>query len=247
MLFKGESRPLCPYINEEVSVCFPGKQYNADTVHVFHSIITEPKSFGGKQNNCFAFHNRTHCPVVWTRINVYAHETTPVRRLHDWPGARRSCLLILVPLRVLGKTIVCRHFIAIFVFRSLQFLEMLHRRRFVFSLLVVLAQQCLAIGQEPLYTETSVKNIVLTDDLIAFHKNLTEIESITYNEEAVGKWLLNSLESQGYHVEKQFVDEEAGRFNIYAYPGHTKETKVLVSSHIDTVRQFVFIQLILSR
>ena len=120
-------------------------------------------------------------------------------------------------------------------------------RRFVFSLLVVLAQQCLASSQQPLHAESSVKHLVLTDDLIAFHKNLTEIESITYNEEAVGKWLVNSLESQGYHVEKQFVDEETGRFNIYAYPGDKAETELLVSSHIDTVRQFVFIQLIVSR
>jgi acetylornithine deacetylase len=76
----------------------------------------------------------------------------------------------------------------------------------------------------------------LTDDLIAFHKNLTQIESITYNEEAVGKWLANSLKRQGYNVEKQLVDEKAGRFNVYAYPGNTRDTKVLVSSHIDTVR-----------
>jgi acetylornithine deacetylase len=76
---------------------------------------------------------------------------------------------------------------------------------------------------------------VLTDDLIAFHKNLTQIESITYNEEEVGNWLSHSLESQGYTVEKQLVDREAGRFNIYAYPGSVRDTKVLVSSHIDTV------------
>ena len=64
---------------------------------------------------------------------------------------------------------------------------------------------------------------------------MTQIESITYNEEAIGKWLVSSLESQGYNVEKQFVDEDAGRFNIYAHAGETRETKVLVSSHIDTV------------
>lgn len=72
-------------------------------------------------------------------------------------------------------------------------------------------------------------------DIFAFHKNLTEIESITYNEEKAGIWLANSLESQGYSVEKQWVDEDEGRFNVYAYPGHVRETKLLITSHYDTV------------
>ena len=79
------------------------------------------------------------------------------------------------------------------------------------------------------------KKLILSDEIIEFHKNLTQIESITYNEEEVGKWLAHSLEAQGYIVEKQFVDKKAGRFNIYAYPGNVRDTKVLVSSHIDTV------------
>lgn len=73
-------------------------------------------------------------------------------------------------------------------------------------------------------------------DIFAFHKNLTEIESITYNEQKCGEWLASSLKVQGYTVEKQWVDEDAGRFNIYAYPGDVRETKVLVSSHYDTVQ-----------
>ena len=77
---------------------------------------------------------------------------------------------------------------------------------------------------------------VLKSDLIAFHKNLTQIESITFNEKEVGEWLASSLKDQGYHVEKQYVDEESGRFNVYAYPGDVRKTRVLVSSHIDTVR-----------
>ena len=109
-------------------------------------------------------------------------------------------------------------------------------KQFAITLLCALAPQCLANDQEPLYTEISTKHLALTDDLIAFHKNLTQIESITYNEEAVGNWLASSLESQGYHVEKQSVDKKAGRFNVYAYPGDTRETRLLVSSHIDTVR-----------
>lgn len=72
-------------------------------------------------------------------------------------------------------------------------------------------------------------------DLFAFHKNLTEIESITYNEQGAGEWLAHSLKSQGYTVETQWVDKDEGRFNVYAYPGDVRETRVLVSSHYDTV------------
>ncbi len=103
------------------------------------------------------------------------------------------------------------------------------------TLLYALVRQCLANDQKPLHSETIKKHLALTDDLIAFHKNLTQIETITYNEEAASEWLASSLESQGYHVEKQFVDKKPGRFNIYAYPGSKWNSKVLVSSHIDTV------------
>lgn len=89
--------------------------------------------------------------------------------------------------------------------------------------------------QEPILFKSSRSRVLLDHDLIAFHKNLTEIESITYNEGAVGKWLAESLESQGYNVEKQYVDRENDRFNVFAYPGTSGDTKVLVSSHIDTV------------
>ena len=107
----------------------------------------------------------------------------------------------------------------------------------VVSLLFAQLSQCFAVEQQPLDAASSNKRL-LTDDLIAFHKSITEIESITYNEEAVGNWLAESLERQGYTVEKQTVDKDPVRFNIYAYPGKTRETKVLVSSHIDTVPPF---------
>ena len=115
-------------------------------------------------------------------------------------------------------------------------------RQLVVPLLCAALVQCLAGEQAPLPSTSSSKRLALTDDLIAFHKNLTQIESITYNEEEVGNWLADSLESQGYNVEKQYVDKEAGRFNVYAYPGNVRETKVLVSSHIDTVRPFPFLR-----
>ena len=112
-------------------------------------------------------------------------------------------------------------------------------------LLATFVCQCAARGaplyQLPLQPESSSKHLLLKDDLIAFHKNLTQIESITYNEQEVGEWLVESLGDQGYKVEKQYVDHESERFNIYAYLGKTRGTKLLVSSHIDTVRRSVVI------
>lgn len=128
--------------------------------------------------------------------------------------------------------------------RSNSIITMVHLRHLAFWLLCRLAWQCLAAEQAPLYSDSSSRHLALTDDLIAFHKNVTHIESITYNEEEVGNWLADSLESQGYTVEKQSVDEEAGRFNVYAYPGDIRETKILVSSHIDTVRHSQIMQFV---
>lgn len=89
--------------------------------------------------------------------------------------------------------------------------------------------------QEPLSPSTSSagKPLHLTDDLLGFHKNLTQIESITGNEYDVGEWLISNLKSQGYNAEKQHVDKH--RFNVHAWPGATRDAEVLVTSHIDTV------------
>ncbi|KAI7689032.1 Zn-dependent exopeptidase [Hortaea werneckii] len=92
------------------------------------------------------------------------------------------------------------------------------------------------LHQEPL--STSAAHLSLTHDLISFHQNLTQIESITGNEKQVGEWLVSSLESQGYNVEKQQVSADPERFNVLAWPGKQRDAKVLLSSHIDTVPPF---------
>ena len=80
------------------------------------------------------------------------------------------------------------------------------------------------------------KELSLTHDLVKFHQNLTQIESITGNEKEVGDWLTESLESQGYRVRRQSVDTPH-RFNVYAWPGSNRYAPtVLLTSHIDTVR-----------
>nr|POE48411.1 putative carboxypeptidase [Quercus suber] len=96
--------------------------------------------------------------------------------------------------------------------------------------------QCL---QTTLSSSVSKKHPHLALDVVEFHKNLTQIESITGNEAEVGNWLANSLKSQGYNVEKQYVQKHPDRFNVYAWRGeHRHAPKVLMSSHIDTVPPF---------
>jgi len=47
-----------------------------------------------------------------------------------------------------------------------------------------------------------------------------------------------SLHSQGYNVLKQYLQRKPDRFNVLAWPGKDRmHAKVLVSSHIDTVRK----------
>jgi acetylornithine deacetylase len=73
-----------------------------------------------------------------------------------------------------------------------------------------------------------------TDALLSLHKSLVEIESISGNEGEVGKWLASYLQQQNLTVELQEV--EPNRYNVLAYPGTERKTKILVTSHIDTVR-----------
>ena len=72
-----------------------------------------------------------------------------------------------------------------------------------------------------------------SNELLSLHRKLIEIESISGNEKPVGEWFKGYLEGKNLTVELQEVEE--GRFNVFAYPGKERKTKVLVSSHIDTV------------
>ena len=84
------------------------------------------------------------------------------------------------------------------------------------------------------------------------HRGLVQIESITGNENAVGRYVADYLGSHNFTVEKQFVDSptsrlpgsslpksaKSERFNILAYSGSSRQSRILVSSHIDTVPPF---------
>lgn len=78
---------------------------------------------------------------------------------------------------------------------------------------------------------------LLDHPVVALHRQICQIESITGNERPVAEMLVSYLEQKGFTVEKQFVpsaypDE---RYNILAYIGDKRDSKVCFSSHIDVV------------
>ena len=93
---------------------------------------------------------------------------------------------------------------------------------------------------------------VSSKKLLQLHRDLVKIESITGNEDAVGRYLADYLRGHNFTVEKQSVDSstlgeeisasqdlaKSDRFNILAYSGSSPKSRVLVSSHIDTVPPF---------
>jgi acetylornithine deacetylase len=81
-------------------------------------------------------------------------------------------------------------------------------------------------------------------DLLSLHKSLVEHSSITYNEHSVDHFLTTYLRRQNFTVETQPVAAPSGtqsnhaRHNVLAYTGKTRQTRTLVTSHIDTVPPF---------
>jgi acetylornithine deacetylase len=95
--------------------------------------------------------------------------------------------------------------------------------------------------QQPLY-DPALASSSSSSKLLALHKSLVEIESITGHEHDVAQYLVDYLTLQGLTVETQVVgpglDGRGKRQNLLAYIGKQRKTKVLVSSHIDTVPPF---------
>lgn len=78
--------------------------------------------------------------------------------------------------------------------------------------------------------------------LLTLHRDLIKIESISNNEYKVGWWLVSFLRENGFNVEAQNVGTGLKgnmRFNILAWPGEKKHTKLLVTTHYDTVPPFI--------
>ncbi|KAJ5097874.1 hypothetical protein N7532_004875 [Penicillium argentinense] len=78
---------------------------------------------------------------------------------------------------------------------------------------------------------------LLKHPVVDLHRQICQVESITGNERPVAEVLVSYLEQKGFTVEKQpvpstYPDE---RYNVLAYMGETRDTKICLSSHIDVV------------
>jgi acetylornithine deacetylase len=79
-------------------------------------------------------------------------------------------------------------------------------------------------------------------DPIALTRQLVDIESVTYNEGAVGEFLDAFLRERGFAVERTAVSQPPNsrytgpRFNLYA--GNGEQPDVVLSTHMDTVPPF---------
>ena len=80
-------------------------------------------------------------------------------------------------------------------------------------------------------------------DPIALTRRLVDIESLTYNEGAVGEYLDTFLRERGFAVERMAVAQptpsnySGPRFNVYA--GNGERPDVVLSTHMDTVPPFI--------
>ncbi|MCJ1376737.1 hypothetical protein MMC20_007982 [Loxospora ochrophaea] len=88
----------------------------------------------------------------------------------------------------------------------------------------------------------------LTSPLFTLHRELVEIQSISGDEFNIGSYLATYLANRSFHAELQHVEplraseqghvlpcDKPKRFNLLAYPGQKRNTRILVSSHMDTV------------
>lgn len=105
--------------------------------------------------------------------------------------------------------------------------------------IISLAWLAASYSQTPLHDTKGSKSLPLLD----LHRTIVEIESISGNELEVGNYLTKYLRSINLTVEHQSVEPypevKKERNNIYAYIGKERNTRVLVSSHIDTVPPYL--------
>src|SRR5271170_521681 len=84
----------------------------------------------------------------------------------------------------------------------------------------------------------------MTLDPVHLTRSLVDIESITYNEGAVGVWLEAYLEGLGFAVERMPVPQPSDsrhsgeRFNLYA-SAECAQPDLVFSTHMDTVPPFI--------
>ncbi len=74
-------------------------------------------------------------------------------------------------------------------------------------------------------------------DVVAFTRELVDIESITGHERAVGEFLCGRLTQLGFQVERMPVADD--RFNVVAVPPEQPRPAIFLSTHMDTVPPFI--------
>src|ERR1700761_9329768 len=80
-------------------------------------------------------------------------------------------------------------------------------------------------------------------DPLDLTRRLVDIESLTYNEGAVGEYLDTILQERGFAVERTPVPQppqsrySGPRFNLYA--SYAAKPEVVLSTHMDTVPPFI--------
>ncbi|CAD6446387.1 ee9ba5a4-af08-41ea-948d-12d734534440 [Sclerotinia trifoliorum] len=86
--------------------------------------------------------------------------------------------------------------------------------------------------------------------LVNLHQDLISIESITGNEYEISQYLHSYLSSRNFTVETQYVSstkllhdvdniDDKPRLNIFAYKGTTRSTRILITTHMDTVGPYI--------
>lgn len=85
--------------------------------------------------------------------------------------------------------------------------------------------------------KTRLCAILLPMDLVAFTRQLIDIESITGNEGAVGDFLHGELQSLGFRAEK--IPVEGKRQNVWATDASDSRPTIVFSTHMDTVPPFI--------
>jgi acetylornithine deacetylase len=74
-------------------------------------------------------------------------------------------------------------------------------------------------------------------DVVAFTRQLVDIESITGNEGPVGNFLQRELSALGFEARK--IPVEGGRCNVFATSSEQPKPAVVFSTHMDTVPPFI--------
>lgn len=90
-------------------------------------------------------------------------------------------------------------------------------------------------------------NLIDKKPLFSLHRSLMEFDSTSGREHDVAIWLESYLTALNFTVEKQAVEplpdsnlsQTPQRYNILAYPGLNRKTRILLSSHIDTVPPYI--------